>query len=326
MKTLVSIVTPSYNQALYLEATLQSVFKQDYPFLEYLVVDGASTDGSQQIIQTYAHQLAWWVSEPDRGQAEAINKGFRKSRGEIVAWLNSDDLYLPGAVSQAVDLFESHPEVGLIFGDAVSADGQGTLLNNLRFTDQVLSDFLQFKMICQPAVFMRREALERVGYLDESYHFFLDHQLWIRFARETNLMHFPRYWAVSRYHPGAKNVTMASRIGDEVQRILEWAAVEPGLSEIYFRDEAKIKAGGHQITARYLLDGRKPRQAFLTYMKAGLSWPPAVREFWHRLIFAGLSSLGLGFLGKWYYSLKKKRRPEILNDSGLREWPGIHLD
>ena len=189
MKPLVSVVTPSYNQASYLEATLQSVLEQDYQPLEYLVVDGGSTDGSQAIIQQYANKLAWWVSEPDQGQADAINKGFKKATGEIVAWLNSDDLYLPGAVSAAVEIFEEHPEVGVVYGDAISADGEGRLLNELRAASWDVLDLLQFKIICQPAVFMRRSALEAVGYLDPSYHFFLDHQLDAPAALQKDIWH-----------------------------------------------------------------------------------------------------------------------------------------
>ncbi len=109
MKPLVSIITPSYNQVQYLEDTIQSVIQQDYPNIEYIVVDGGSTDGSLEVIERYKNKLAWWVSEPDQGQADAINKGFRKASGEIIAWLNSDDLYLPGAISSAVELFQENP-------------------------------------------------------------------------------------------------------------------------------------------------------------------------------------------------------------------------
>ena len=110
---LVSIITPSFNQARFLEATLRSVLEQDYPRIEYLVVDGASSDGSVDIIRRYADQLTWWVSEKDSGQSEAINKGLRRARGEFIGWLNSDDIYLPGAVAAAVQIFQSHPRAGL---------------------------------------------------------------------------------------------------------------------------------------------------------------------------------------------------------------------
>ena len=326
MKPLVSIITPSYNQGKYLEATMQSVLKQTYSQLEYIVVDGGSTDGSQQIIQSYADQLSWWVSEPDQGQADAINKGFQKARGEIIAWLNSDDLYLPWTVPEAVEVFLKNPEAGLVYGDAVSADGEGRLLNELRFDSWGVEELLQFNIICQPAVFMKRSVLEKVGFLDPSYHFFLDHQLWIRLARETTLIHQPRIWAVSRYHAEAKNITMASLCGDEVYRILEWAANEPDLSRVIQANQAQIWAGAYQIHARYLLDGGKPREAFGLYFKAARTWLPLLKEFWHRFLFAGLSALGMGFLGKWYYSLKKVKRLDILQEEELAAWPGIQVN
>ncbi len=106
----VSIITPSYNQARFIEQTIQSVLSQDYPNLEYLIVDGGSSDGSLEIIRRYSSQLAWWVSEPDHGQTDAINKGFAHAHGEIFAWLNSDDTYLPGAVTHAVAALQAHPQ------------------------------------------------------------------------------------------------------------------------------------------------------------------------------------------------------------------------
>jgi glycosyltransferase involved in cell wall biosynthesis len=323
---LVSIVTPSFNQAPFLEATMRSVINQDYPSIEYIVVDGGSTDGSQQIIKSYADKLSWWVSEPDDGQADAINKGFIKTRGEIIAWLNSDDMYLPGTITEVVNIFRDNPQVGMVYGDAVSADGEGRLLNELRFELWGVKDFLQFKMICQPAVFMKRSTMEKIGFLDSSYHFFLDHQLWIRIARETKLIHQPRIWAVSRYHPLAKNVIMASQCGDEVYRILEWADTQPDLKVIIEKDYRRIWAGAYQIIARYLLDGGLPRKAFSVYLQAVWKWPASVKSFWHRLIFSGLSTLGMGFLGKWYYSLKRSRRLHSLREEDLHNGQGIQLN
>ena len=326
MKPLVSIITPSYNQARYLEDTIQSVLQQEYPALEYIIVDGGSTDGSQGIIQRYEDKLAWWVSEPDQGQADAINKGFKRASGEIIAWLNSDDLYLPGAVNEAVDLLIDHPDAGMVFGDAASANGQGRLLNKLLADDWGVKELLQFKIICQPAVFMRRVAVEAVGFLDPSYHFFLDHQLWIRLASKYRLIHHPGFWAVSRYHPAAKNITLAAQSGEEVYRILAWAESDPDLREIINQQPRQIWSGAYAIIARYLLDGGKNWQAFWNYSRAAVTWPLSLKGFWHRYLFALLSCLGFSFLGRWYYSVKNRKPLQLPGSISLEDWPGIQVD
>ncbi len=180
--TLVSIVTPSYNQAAYLEQTIRSVLGQDHRELEYLIVDGGSTDGSVEIIKRYAPQLAWSASEKDSGQAEAINKGMQRASGEIVVWLNSDDMYLPGAVAAAVQAFAEHPQAVLVYGDMRAVDGENRTINLLRYRQLSLEDLLCFQIIGQPAVFMRRVAFEAAGGLNPAFHFMLDHQLWIKIA------------------------------------------------------------------------------------------------------------------------------------------------
>jgi len=125
---LVSIVTPSFNQADFLEETIRSVLSQDYPHIEYIVIDGGSTDGSIEIIHRYQERLTAWVSEPDRGQTESINKGFALAHGDILAWLNSDDTYEPWAVTEAVAFFQAHPEVGLVYGDANFINEKGQVI------------------------------------------------------------------------------------------------------------------------------------------------------------------------------------------------------
>jgi glycosyltransferase involved in cell wall biosynthesis len=122
---LVSIVTPSFNQADFLEATIESVLSQDYPRIEYIIVDGGSTDGCVDILSRYSDRIDYWISEPDAGQTDAINKGFDRAKGQIFAWLNSDDVYKPGAVSEAVAFLHENPDVGMVYGDADFIDDAG---------------------------------------------------------------------------------------------------------------------------------------------------------------------------------------------------------
>lgn len=125
---LVSIITPSFNQAEFLEATIQSVLGQDYPRIEYSIVDGGSTDGSVDVIKAYEQRLAWWVSEKDQGQTDAINKGFARAKGEILAWINSDDTYNPGAVGSAVKYLMEHPEIALVYSDCNYINEKGEVI------------------------------------------------------------------------------------------------------------------------------------------------------------------------------------------------------
>jgi glycosyltransferase involved in cell wall biosynthesis len=323
---LVSIVTPSYNQAEYLEAALRSILAQDYPRLEILVADGASSDGSPEIIRRYAGRLAWWVSEPDRGQAEAINKGLRRAGGEIVAWLNSDDLYLPGAVSQAVGALQADPALGLVFGDALTIDGQGRPLNNLAFGDWGLAELLAFRIICQPAVFMRRAALEQAGTLDESYHYMLDHHLWLRIAALGPVKHIPAWLAAARHHPGAKNVSQAEGFARETARLLDWLQAHPALGPLARRDWRRVQGGAYRLSARYLLDGGKPAAALQWYAKALRARPGYALQHWHRMLYALLSLVGGARLAGWYYRLRPERLPDLSADPRLASWPGLRLE
>jgi glycosyltransferase involved in cell wall biosynthesis len=318
---LVSIVTPSYNQADYLELTLRSVLCQDYSRLEYLVVDGGSTDGSVEIVRRYADQLEWWVSEPDRGQAEAINKGLRRARGEIVAWLNSDDLYWPDAVAQAVAAFRANPAAGLVYANATSIDSHGRPFNDMRFQQYDLADLLAFNIICQPAVFMRADVLRAAGYLQPDFHFLLDHSLWLRMARLAPMVYVPRFWAFARYHPAAKNIARAAEFGEEAFRILKWAAGVPDLAAAVEQHESRVLAGAHRYRGRYLLDAGKAAEALGDYLRALHKHPGTAMREWHRIIFATLSSLGLGFLGKWYYAWARRGLPASVRGLG---WENVH--
>jgi len=293
---LVSIVTPSYNQALYLEQTIQSVIGQDYPRIEYIVVDGASTDNSFEIIKKYNDRLAYWISEKDSGQAEAINKGFVRAGGEILAWLNSDDYYLPNTISAVVKCFEENPEVVMVYGDMLAVDGDGQTINVLKYKQLSLQDLLCFQIIGQPSVFFRRSALEKTGLLDTTFHFMLDHHLWIRLAQQGRILHVPQVWSAARYHAQAKNRAKAAEFGREAFRVLDWAENQPALAESISGAERRALASANRYDARYLLDGGQPAPALGAWFRALFLHPPTALARLNLLISALLELVGLSKL------------------------------
>ena len=293
---LVSIITPSFNQAAFLQETIRSVLEQDYPNTEYLVVDGGSTDGSVEILRKYADRITWWVSEPDKGQADALNKGLARAKGEFIAWLNSDDIYRPGAIGQAVDVLLKNPELGMVYSKLDSIDRTGELFNTISYRQYDLLDLLTFRIIGQPTVFMRHAVLERAGPLDPTYNYLLDHHLWLRMLRLAPIKYMPVVWAAARHHPSAKNVAQAARFGEEAFRILDWAAAEPVLGEIVRKHSRTVQAGAHRLDARYLLDGGEPGLALKAYGRVLALRPGFAFEHLHRITFALLSLLGLSWM------------------------------
>jgi glycosyltransferase involved in cell wall biosynthesis len=218
---LVSIVTPSFNQASFLEATVQSVLGQDYPNLEYILVDGGSIDGSVEVIKKYADRLAWWVSEPDKGQTDALNKGFARARGQVLAWLNSDDTYEPDAVAAAVDFLQTHPDVGLVYGDANFIDEQGRVIGRFPAAQTDLRRLRQgYVHIPQQAAFFRGPVWQAVGPLDPSFYFAMDYDLWVRLASRSSVRYLPgQTWANFRLHTHGKTIVADDRCWPEMLRV-----------------------------------------------------------------------------------------------------------
>jgi glycosyltransferase involved in cell wall biosynthesis len=292
--TLVSIITPSYNQAAYLEQTILSVLNQDFSRIEYILVDGASTDGSVEIIKKYAGKFSYWVSEKDRGQADAINKGFARATGDIVAWLNSDDYYLQGTVSAAVKVFEENPDAVLVYGNMLAVDEHSKTFNTLSYKQLTLEDLLCFQIIGQPAVFMRRSALNKTSGLNPDFHFLLDHLLWIHIAKQGKILHVDQTWSAARYHAEAKNRAKAAEFGREAFRILDEVAQDKTLAPVFAMVSRRARASAHRVDSRYLLDGGLSAKSLSAWLRALFIYPPTALARMNIFVSAILNLLGLG--------------------------------
>jgi glycosyltransferase involved in cell wall biosynthesis len=208
----ISLVTCSYQQARFLATTLQSVLDQDYPALEYIVVDGNSTDGSVEILQRYAPRLASFVSEPDAGQTDALIKGFDRATGEIMGWLCSDDLLLPGALEAVGEFFAQHPNVLAVYGDALWIGERGDLLRPKKEIPFNRFIFLyDHNYIPQPSMFWRRSLYSAVGGLNRNFNLAMDGDLWDRFSQRGQIAHLPRYLSCMRYYAAQKTRALRPR-------------------------------------------------------------------------------------------------------------------
>ena len=216
---LVSIVTPSYNQGVFLKRTINSVLNQDYPNIEYIVIDGGSEDGSVDILKEYEDSFEW-ISEPDRGQSHAINKGFARARGTILGYLNSDDILYPGSISTVVKQFHKNPEVDMLYGkaDYIDKEDKKTGMYN---TDVYSFERNMFDCcICQPASFWRKRVADIVGKFDESLHYAMDYDYWLRMDRAGGrILHIPDILAASRRYEETKTLSQREEIFSEIFKI-----------------------------------------------------------------------------------------------------------
>jgi glycosyltransferase involved in cell wall biosynthesis len=207
----ISVVTPSYNQARYLETTLRSVLEQNYENLEYIVMDGGSTDRSVEIIQRYGEQFAYYQSQPDGGQADAIRQGFRRSSGDILMWVNSDDLLLPGALHAIERYFVDHPHVDLVVGRNLMIDEVGRIVRRIWPVRPTFARTYHWGCgFSQPASAWTRSIYERVGELDSSLHFCMDRDLYLRLLHLGRAGVIHHYLAAFRIHKAAKSSTQRS--------------------------------------------------------------------------------------------------------------------
>lgn len=217
-----SLITPSLNQGRFIERAIQSVLSQNYPDLEYLVIDGGSNDGTLDILRRYEGRL-YWLSEPDVGQSQAINKGFRMSTGEIIGWLNADDELVPDVLFIVSDFFSRHPEAHFVYGEALTIDEWGRSYGRRGNIKPAHSTKLATvgNFIVQPAAFWRVGLLTEVGYLDESLHYCLDYEYWLRVAQNYSLYYLPTILAKERIHTGAKSSYLNRQRLGELQSIAQ---------------------------------------------------------------------------------------------------------
>lgn len=284
---LVSIITPSLDSHIYIEKTIQSIITQDYPNIEYIIIDGGSTDGTLDIIQKFEPLLSHWISERDSGQAEAINKGFNKSKGDIIAWINADDIYQPCAVGIAVEALIKNPKVMMIYSDCDLIDERGDLIGQFPSEPFDIEKLFLSNFIPQQTVFLRREVVDRVGLLNPDYHYVMDYDWWLRIGLRENLLRIPDQKLASfRLPQHSKSMSQTIKFYDETLLMIESLLENNSIFSRNTRDRIKNR---HQLRAglRYLRSGdlNKSRSLLLKAFSSEFASYPTLIELSEKIIY-----------------------------------------
>jgi len=220
MKIYFSIITPSLNQSQYLEKTIKSIQRQTYKNFEHIVVDGGSTDGTIEILKKYSNKIKW-ISEKDKGQTNAINKGLKMAKGEIVAYLNSDDLYEKDTLETVVNFFSKNSKAMIVYGKAKFIDEKGRFLGYYETQEPTLKNLFKECVISQPTVFFRKKLLEEIGYFDESLNYVMDYDYWIRVAKKYRFYFIDKVLAATRLHKDTKTSKDKIKVFEEILKVLK---------------------------------------------------------------------------------------------------------
>ena len=257
----VSIVTPTYNQGQFLENTIISVLNQNYPNLEYIIIDGGSTDKSVEIIKRHEKDISRWISEKDNGMYEAMNKGLRIASGDILAYLNSDDLYLPDTIKTVVDYFQRNPKIHLVYGDCDFIDSKGQFLFTYRYPEFRWRRYvaMNWSSIPQQASFWRRDIHKQLGYFDPEFEMCGDFDFYARVGRYFKIGHLKKPLAVYRLHKKSLSSTRQHKSDREMKIIHQRYCVPSGLVDIFLRfwGALQIKLLNWQLMIRKILKLQK---------------------------------------------------------------------
>jgi glycosyltransferase involved in cell wall biosynthesis len=259
----VSIITPAYNQGVFLIDTIESVLSQDYQNIELYVIDDGSTDDTAKILETYTGKIKW-ETQSNRGQTATINKGWRLTHGEIITWLNSDDTLIEGAVKKGVDYLVNHPETGIVFGDTLFTKADGTPIEKSRSLPPF--NYRKFVVACenpiaQPSAFFRREIIEKAGDLDEQFYYFMDWDLWLRAGLHFRIDYIPELWSTYRLHAESKTVVQSKKAAPELEymykKFFSRGDLPPGISRL----RKKAMMNMYFTSGSYYLNGDDRRSA-----------------------------------------------------------------
>jgi glycosyltransferase involved in cell wall biosynthesis len=301
--TRLSIVTPSFNQGHFIEETIRSVLLQGYPNLEYIIIDGGSTDGAVEIIRKYEPWLAYWVSEPDRGQSHAINKGWMRASGDIVAYLNSDDTLKPEALRRVAEAFTAQPSTAMVYGDCNLVDSEGRFVQRMKARPFDRASLLLVDYIHQSSAFVGRNAVERVGLLDESLLMCMDYDYWVRLAMTgSGMTYIPEVLSSARLTSHTKTASLTLRFLPDAIQVLDSVYNRSDVPDDARHVKRRAYANAWRLGGVRYFDA-KMRWSAIKALFRSLWWNPwpGWRPLAVALLLAGQAALGVNWRSAYTY-------------------------